>query len=580
MTRKLTPASTLATLRREAKRWLHALQAGDPAARERLRRITPDAPDAPAAATLRQAQHALAREHGLAGWPAVPTALGARRDSAPAPVDDARVAWFLQNACPDHSVRGPRARAAALGVVTRMLRDHPAVAQADVVTRVVCGDVDGVRRALAERPALAAERVGPKGWTLLLYGCFTRLAHAPSVDGAVAIAELLLDHGADPNAWFPAGDSRYTPFVGVVGEGEEDRPPHARRDALVDLLLARGAEPYDEQVLYNVHFKGRIGWLMPRLHAASLRLGRADDWADPEWRMLGMGGYGDGARYLLTVALDARDPALVEWLLAHGASPDPAPARGHAHWKAPTASIHDEALRRGLPEIAALLESHGATPSGYVPDARAAYAAACLALDRPRAEALLAEHPALRTDAHALVQAAQRNRADAVALLLDLGTPTEAEGEHRTRALHAAAWADAVDAAAVLLARGAEPDPVEAHWGNTPLDFAVYAQHPRMQALLAPHSRDVWNLGYAGFVDRVRAVLAEEPARARAASARWGTPLHWLPEDERAAVALAGLLLAHGADPAMRREDGLSAADVAERRGLAGAAALLREAEG
>jgi ankyrin repeat protein len=73
-----------------------------------------------------------------------------------------------------------------------------------------------------------------------------------SVDeNAVPIARALLDHGADPNDYFMAGSSRYTPLVGAIGEGEEDRPPHPRRDELVRLLLDRGAEPAAPPGNYN-----------------------------------------------------------------------------------------------------------------------------------------------------------------------------------------------------------------------------------------------------------------------------------------------------------------------------------------
>jgi ankyrin repeat protein len=58
----------LENLRKEAKRWLKALRTGDQAAQARLQRAYPDAPAAP---TLRSIQHALAREHGLAGWTAL-----------------------------------------------------------------------------------------------------------------------------------------------------------------------------------------------------------------------------------------------------------------------------------------------------------------------------------------------------------------------------------------------------------------------------------------------------------------------------------------------------------------------------
>jgi hypothetical protein len=68
MSRKLTAHSTLETLKKEAKRWLKALQAGDGNARRRLLAATPLAPAEPG---LRDVQLALAREHGLPGWAAL-----------------------------------------------------------------------------------------------------------------------------------------------------------------------------------------------------------------------------------------------------------------------------------------------------------------------------------------------------------------------------------------------------------------------------------------------------------------------------------------------------------------------------
>ena len=67
----------LESLKKEAKRWLDALQAGVSAARDRLRQIYPDAPAEPG---LRDVQHALAREHGFSGWAALKEAIGARGD--------------------------------------------------------------------------------------------------------------------------------------------------------------------------------------------------------------------------------------------------------------------------------------------------------------------------------------------------------------------------------------------------------------------------------------------------------------------------------------------------------------------
>ena len=72
MPRKITPATTLATLRREAKRWLKALRAGGAEARARLAKAHPGAPEKP---VLRDVQHALAREHDLESWTELKQAL-------------------------------------------------------------------------------------------------------------------------------------------------------------------------------------------------------------------------------------------------------------------------------------------------------------------------------------------------------------------------------------------------------------------------------------------------------------------------------------------------------------------------
>jgi hypothetical protein len=63
---------TLASLKKDAKRWLAELEAGDVAAHARLRRALPHAPAAP---SLRDVQLALAREQGFEGWAALKSAL-------------------------------------------------------------------------------------------------------------------------------------------------------------------------------------------------------------------------------------------------------------------------------------------------------------------------------------------------------------------------------------------------------------------------------------------------------------------------------------------------------------------------
>jgi hypothetical protein len=84
MPRKITPATSIVNLKKEAKRWLSALRAQDPDARARLDRTHPTAA-APAEPVLRDVQHALAHEHGLESWIALKAALANAEASSPAP---------------------------------------------------------------------------------------------------------------------------------------------------------------------------------------------------------------------------------------------------------------------------------------------------------------------------------------------------------------------------------------------------------------------------------------------------------------------------------------------------------------
>ena len=189
----------------------------------------------------------------------------------------------------------------ALHTAGRMLEQHPEIARDSFYTAVVCGDLAEVERILKERPGAATEKstgvgddrgrsggsedlfkeVGPMRWEPLLYLCFTRLPNPAINDNAVSIARLLLDHGANPNSYFMAGDSLYTPLVGVIGEGEENRPPHPERDALSKLLMERGANPYDMQVIYNTHFNGDVRWYLEMAYANAVAKGRTKSGKTP-----------------------------------------------------------------------------------------------------------------------------------------------------------------------------------------------------------------------------------------------------------------------------------------------------------
>ena len=568
--RPLTPRSSLENLRKEAKRWLAAIRDQDESAHARLRRSYPSAPTTPC---LRDVQHALAREHGLESWSALKAALA---DRALAQRDhDQSVARFLEQACPDWRIGGPR-QTMAHNAALRLLRRHPDIARANIYAAIVCGDVEHVERLLHDRPTLAIEPGGPRNWPPLLYLCDGRLPLPAAGENAVTIARLLLDHGADPNVYYPGGSEQihYTALTTVTGEGEEDAPAHPQARALVELLLERGAEPYDTQVFYNTHFHGNVRWLLELIHARSLALGRDADWEDPEWSMIDMGGLGKGARFFLDVAIAKNRVDLAEWVLEHGASPDasaPVPRRG----RPAKGSLYEEALRRGATGIAELLLRYGATPVTTPANEEDSYVAACFRLDRAGAEAYVARHPEYLNSPKALFAAARRDRADVVELLLDLGVPIEIEDEQRRRAMHEVSSNDAVHVAELLIARGAEVDPREAQWGATPLVFAIYGKRQRMIDLLGRHSRDLWNLTFTGKVDRLRALLAADPMLAKSAHPSGDTPLMRLPDDEAQAAEIVELFLRYGADPARRNGDGKTAADLANARGMFDIAARL-----
>jgi uncharacterized protein len=568
---------TLDDFRKEAKDWLKEVRRQNPGPVKRLRLAYPKAPAAP---VLRDIQHALAREHGYENWKALKAAVE-HQEAQPvwkAPETRSidthadRVALFLQFACWNNDVHGRGDYELRETAALRLLRKHPEIARDSLYTAIVCGNVADVERRLVERPGLVNEKGGPWNWEPILYLCYGRLPLEAAADNAVTIARALLDRGANANAYYMAGHAVYGTLVGVTGEGEQDARPHPHREALYRLMLERGAELYDIQVLYNTHFSGDMLWWLRLTFEHTEKTGRAADWQNREWPMLDMGGYGSGARFVLDTAIDKNRINVAEWALAHGADPNAPPPRAR-HLR--MTSLYDRAVREHRVEIVDLLLRHGADRSTRALDGEEAFVAACLRLDRAEAERLVREHPELLESPAAMFAAASRDQVDAIELLLDLGTSVDVMDEQRQRPLHTAAANGAREAAAFLIARGADVDARETRWNAPPIGYAAHHGRAEIVDLLGGVIRDVWHLAYHGRVERLRAVLAEESARAQEVSANGFTPLWWLPNDAAAAVTVAQLLLAHGADPTVRSKEGTTAAEAARLRGLDEAADLI-----
>jgi ankyrin repeat protein len=210
---------------------------------------------------LHDAQVAVARRYGFAGWPALVAYLAAAR---PLSRDPAGVAE--ENLGPadalcslsclryDEQDAPPRReRAAAL------LADDPSLVTETIWAAATAADPDAVRRHLDIDPALARRSGGPFRWEPLLYLCYSRLPIHRSAEDVLETARLLLDAGADPDAGFlwRGLATPFTALTGVFGEGEQGphrQPRHPHDVVLAILLLERGAEPNDGQTLYNRMF--------------------------------------------------------------------------------------------------------------------------------------------------------------------------------------------------------------------------------------------------------------------------------------------------------------------------------------
>ena len=93
---------------------------------------------------------------------------------------------------------------------------------------------------------------GPYRWEPLLYLTYARL---PLSDGRspLAVARLLLQHGADPNAGYlwEGLIPPFTALTGVLGGGGTI-PPHPQELALARSLFEAGADANDGQAIYNL----------------------------------------------------------------------------------------------------------------------------------------------------------------------------------------------------------------------------------------------------------------------------------------------------------------------------------------
>ncbi|MBA3919265.1 MAG: hypothetical protein C0516_11850 [Gemmatimonas sp.] len=556
MSRQLSPRSSVAALKLEAKRWLHALDAGNDAAAQRLKAVWPDVPEP---ATLRTVQQALAREYGFSHWAAL-------RDAVEQMALDRQIA--AQTRADHLRVLLSHGWSGEIALARRLLSREPELAADSVFTAAAAGAVDVLRRMLTQQPELVRATNSERGWTPLLHVAYGRLDGERAVEAAL----ILLDAGADPNAQFDDGwGNPFTALCGVIGQGEGNKPSHPQAQALAELLLAHGADPFDTQALYNTSIVYDEPHWTARLWEACVQQGRESLWFATEGRVLSGPVRVHTMNYLLGNAVSNRHVRRAAWLLAHGADATTL----HSYVGRP---VHTVARLAGHIDMLALLVRQGAIAEALPP--RDAVLAQLIDGQLEAARTMLAAQPALLRDPHLLHSVAGRNKAEAVRLLLTLGAAVDLRDATGATPLHRAAEGGALEAIEVLLSAGAAVDLREHRFQGTPFSWSLHLGRHAVSTRLAGVTRDVRALARSGQIARLREVLQGDPSLAnhRLERVPEPVPLFCLPDDDDLAAEVVNELLAAGAATNVRNAAGRSPYEEAQFRGLERTAARLRNA--
>ena len=532
-------------LRRQAKRWLKAIRGGDAEARARFDALLPRHSDS---VGLREVQQALSRERGFAGWAALKEHF--ELEGLASAGGDALLDEFLNKACISYSDDWP----ANWRRAERILARHPELARKNIYSAVVSGELERVRALLDAEPGLVNRKGGPRSWEPLLFLCYGRLPTERAAQQSLAIAQLLLERGADPNAhWLsPGGDSsyRFTALTGAMGQGELGQPEHPHAEALARLLLEAGADANDSQGLYDTCLQGDETRWLELLFEFGLG-NRTVNWTgetSPPEKSPG------NLSFLIAYAATTKQMARLKWLVDHGADPN---ARSSYTGK----TCYESALLQGHADVAAWLVEHGANATPL--EGLDAFVAATSRGDRQTAERLASEHPEYLADTQPLVRAAGHGNAEAVRILLELGMDPNRPGDHQYLALNNGSKHRAVSE--LLLAHGA--DPRGRTYGATAAGWALHGKNLEMARFQAEHSRLLLDAVMTGHVALARELLAADPESVKERSPSGSTPLHFLPEDADIAEQLMDLLLRHGADPQAKNDAGQTPAQALEANG-------------
>ncbi|HEX3812068.1 MAG TPA: ankyrin repeat domain-containing protein [Mycobacteriales bacterium] len=424
--------------------------------------------------SLTAAQLVIARKYGFTSWPKLRAHVDViaefSRNPEPAPDGAAdTVDHFLQLVCLNYT----RDTTDQLARAQQALDARPELAHSNIYAIAATGNAEQCRAALAADPTQVSRPGGPFNWEPLLYLAYSRLDNKGR--SFIDTAKILLQKGASPDSGFlwRGMPSPFTALTGAFGGGEQNQPHHPDAVRLARVLLEAGADPNDNQALYNRMFTSQNDHL-ELLFEFGLGVERNGIWR----RRLGAA-YPTPTQMVqeqLRWAADHDMADRVRLLLDHGVAPD---GRGY-HPIYGDRTGYQLAVGAGNREIAHILAQAGAKTDGI--DNVAQFLSACLAGDRVEVDRMIDVDGSLVARATAekpelLGRAAETGRIAAVQILLELGWQINVGG--RT-ALHQAAHDGNLPMARLLVEHGADRQRRDASFNGTPLGWAEYGRQQEM----------------------------------------------------------------------------------------------------